>query len=80
VIDSASSKDAIHSRLTEAPTACGGRTYVARTNNRAVPVSHVYVFTVYKAIGARSIADALLTLLELVEQAEIAGDCRKVCR
>jgi len=43
-----------------------GWTYVARTNNRAVPVSHVYVFTVCEAVGARSIADALLALLELV--------------
>jgi len=64
----------------EAPTGCGGRTYVARTNNRTVPVRHVYVFTVCEAVGARSIADAFLTLLELVEQAEIAGNYRKKCQ
>lgn len=80
MINSASGKAAIHSREIEAPTSCGGRTYVAGTNDRAIPVSHVYVFTVCEAVGTRSITDALLTLLELVEQTEIAGDCRKECR
>ena len=61
----------------EAPTRYSGKTYVARTNNRTVPVRHVYVVTVCEAVGARSIADAFLTLLELVEQAEITGNCRK---
>jgi len=39
---------------------------VSWTDDGAVPVGHEDIFAVLEAIGARSVTDALLTLLELL--------------
>jgi hypothetical protein len=48
---------------------------MAWADDGAVPVAHHIVVAVLEAVGARAVADALLALLELLEQAEIARDC-----
>ena len=40
------------------------RTYVSWTDDGTVPVRHEDIVAVLEAIGARSVSDALLTLLE----------------
>ena len=47
-------------------------TYVSWTDYGTVPVGHEDVVAVLEAIGARSVADTLLALFELLEQAEVA--------
>jgi hypothetical protein len=47
-------------------------TYVSWTDDGAVPVRHEDIVAVLETIGARSVANALLTLFELLEQAEVA--------
>jgi hypothetical protein len=52
---------------------CGEKsTYVSWANDGAVPVGHEDIVAVLKTVGTRPVADALLTLLELLEQAEVA--------
>lgn len=48
---------------------------MAGSDDSAVPVAHHDIVAVLEAIRARAIADALLALLELLEQAEVPGDC-----
>jgi hypothetical protein len=50
------------------------RTHMARPNNSAIPVAHHDIVRVLEPVGARAIADPFLALLELFEQAEVAGD------
>ena len=50
-------------------------TYVAWTNDGAVPVGHEDIIAILEAVRARSIADSLLALFEFLEQAEVAWDC-----
>lgn len=50
-------------------------TYVAWTDDGAVPVGHEDIIAILEAIRARSIADALLALFEFLKQAEVAWDC-----
>ena len=50
-------------------------TYVAWTDDGAVPVGHEDVIAILEAVRARSIADSLLALFEFLEQAEVAWDC-----
>jgi hypothetical protein len=47
-------------------------TYVSWTDYGAVPVGHEDIVAVLEAIRARSVADTLLALFELLEQAEVA--------
>ena len=42
------------------------RTYVSWTDDSTVPVGHEDIVAVLEAIGARSVSDALLTLLEFL--------------
>ena len=42
------------------------RTYVSWTDDGTVPVGHEDIVAVLEAIGARSVSDALLTLLEFL--------------
>ena len=42
------------------------------TNDGAIPIGHEDIVAVLEAIRARSVADALLTLFELLKQAEVA--------
>jgi hypothetical protein len=51
-------------------------TYVSWTDDGAVPVGHEDIVAVLEAIRARSVADALLTLFELLKQAEVAWNWR----
>ena len=51
-------------------------TYVSWTDDSAIPVGHEDIVAVLEAIRARSVADALLSFFELLEQAEIAWDCQ----
>ena len=48
---------------------------MARSDDSAVPVAHHDIVAVLEAVRARAIADTLLALLELLEQAEVPGDC-----
>jgi hypothetical protein len=50
-------------------------TYVSWTDDGTVPVGHEDIVAVLEAIGARSIADALLAFFELLEQAKVAWNC-----
>ena len=50
-------------------------THMSWANDSAVPVAHHDIVAVLETVRARSIADALLALLELLEQSEIAGNC-----
>jgi hypothetical protein len=50
-------------------------TYVAWTDDGAVPVGHEDVIAILETIRARPIADALLSLFEFLEQAEVAWNC-----
>jgi hypothetical protein len=54
--------------------ATGMSTHVSRANDRPVPIGHEHVVAVLEAVRARAIADALLALLELLEQTEVARD------
>lgn len=40
----------------------------------AVPVAHEKILRVLESVAARLCAEALLALLELLQQAEVAGD------
>ena len=51
------------------------RTYVAWTDDGAVPIGHEDIIAILEAVRARSIADALLAFFELLEQAEVAWNC-----
>ena len=48
---------------------------MAWTNDGAVPVGHEDVIAILETVRARSIADALLSLFEFLEQAEVAWNC-----
>jgi len=50
-------------------------TYVSWTDDGTVPVGHEDIVAVLEAVGARSVADALLALFEFLEQAEVAWNC-----
>ena len=50
------------------------RTYVSWADDCAVPVAHHDIVSILETIGARAVADALLALLELLEETEIPGD------
>jgi hypothetical protein len=50
-------------------------TYVAWTDDGAVPVGHEDVIAIFKTVRARSIADSLLALFEFLKQAEVAWNC-----
>jgi hypothetical protein len=50
-------------------------TYVAWTNDGAVPVGHEDVIAIFETVRARPIADALLAFFEFLEQAEVAWNC-----
>jgi hypothetical protein len=52
-------------------------TYVSWTDDSAIPVRHEDIVAVLEAIRTRSVADALLSFFELLEQAEVAWDCEK---
>jgi hypothetical protein len=45
---------------------------VSWTNDGAIPIGHEDIVAVLEAIRARSVADAFLTLFELLKQAEVA--------
>lgn len=45
-----------------------------RPQDGAIPVAHEQVLRVLQAVAARLGAEALLALLELLQQAEVAGD------
>jgi hypothetical protein len=47
-------------------------TYVSWANDGAVPVGHEDIVAVLETVGTRSVADALLSLFELLEQAKVA--------
>lgn len=51
--------------------------HVRRAHYRPGPVSHVGVSEVVHAVRDRAVADALFALVELLEEAEVAGDCGK---
>lgn len=40
-------------------------TNMTRTDNGAIPIAHHDVVSIFKTVGARAIADALLAFLEL---------------
>ena len=50
-------------------------TYVSWTDDSTIPVRHEDIVAVLEAIGTRSVADALLSFFELLEQPEVAWDC-----
>jgi hypothetical protein len=50
---------------------------VSWTDDSAIPVRHEDIVAVLEAIRTRSVADALLSFFELLEQAEVAWDCEK---
>ena len=43
----------------------------------AIPVAHHDIVAILEAVRARAVADALLALLELLEQPEIAWYCSR---
>jgi hypothetical protein len=45
---------------------------VSWTDDSAIPVGHEDIVAVLEAIGTRSVADALLSFFELLEQTEVA--------
>ena len=47
-------------------------TYVSWTDDSTIPVRHENIVAVFEAIRTRSVADALLSFFELLEQAEVA--------
>ena len=49
-------------------------TYVSGADNSTVPVAHHDIVPILETIGARAVADALLALLELLEETEIPGN------
>lgn len=53
------------------------RTYMAGSNNSAIPPTHHDVVAVFEAVRARAIADALFALFELFKQAEVTRDCER---
>ena len=53
---------------------------MAGADDGAVPLAHEDVVAVLEAVGARAVADALLALLELFEQAEIAWYCPRIAQ
>jgi hypothetical protein len=50
---------------------------VSWTDDSPIPVRHEDIVAVLEAIRTRSVADALLSFFELLEQAEVAWDCEK---
>ena len=52
---------------------------MGRAEDSAVPVAHEQVFGVLEAIAAGFCAEALLALLELLEEAEVAGHLGAHC-
>lgn len=44
---------------------------MSRANNCAIPVAHHNIITILETVRARAIPDALLTLLEFLQKAEI---------
>lgn len=54
------------------------KTHMPRPNNGAVPVAHQDIVRVLETVGARPVANALLALLELLEEAEVARHCPRV--
>ena len=50
-------------------------TYVSWADDCAVPVAHHDIVSILETIRARAVADALLALLELLEQTEVARNC-----
>ncbi len=55
------------------PTSFSLASHVRRAHYRPSPVSHVGVAQVVHAVRDRAVADALLALVELLEEAEVAG-------
>ena len=53
----------------------GEYTDMSWTNDRAVPMAHHDIVSILETIRARAVADALLALLELLEQTEVARNC-----
>jgi hypothetical protein len=51
---------------------------VAWTDDGAIPVGHEDIIAILEAVRARSIANALLALFELLEQAEVAWNCLRI--
>ena len=54
------------------------RTYMSWTDDGAVPVAHHDIVPVLETVGARAIADALLALLELLQEAEVSWNYEPV--
>lgn len=48
---------------------------VRRANDRPVPVAHQHVGPVVQAVAQRAIAQALLALLQLLQETEVARNC-----
>lgn len=53
--------------------------YVGRTEDGAVPVAHEEILGVFETVAAGLRAEALLALLELLEEAEVAWDLGRHC-
>ena len=51
--------------------------HVRRAHYRPRPVPHIGVSEVVHAVRDRAVADALLALVELLEEAEVAGDWKE---
>lgn len=51
---------------------------MAWTDDGAIPVGHEDIIAILEAVRARSIANALLALFELLEQAEVAWNCLRI--
>lgn len=51
-----------------------GAPYVGRTKDRSIPVTHEEIFAILEAVAAGLSTKTLLALLELLQQAEVAGD------
>ena len=51
--------------------------YMSWADDCAIPVAHHDIVAILEAVRARAVADALLALLELLEQPEIAWYCSR---
>jgi hypothetical protein len=49
---------------------------MARADDGTIPVGHENIIAIFETIRARAIANALLSFLKLLEQPEVAGNCR----
>ena len=49
----------------------GESTYASWTDDSAIPIGHEDIVAVLEAMGTRSVADALLSFFEFLEQVEV---------